>query len=393
LTPERGRSPFLSGLLAGTCGGLVVAALLLTLFSDAFDDDETGVEQARAVIEANYFRPVDSEILERASIKGMVDELRRRYDDRFSHYFAPDQLDELEAATSGRFSGVGMTVSDAKRGLRVASVIPETPAERAGIRRGDLILEADGRSLRGVPVDVAAARIKGPPGTEVTLRLVPAGERQAREVTLERASVRVPAVDGELRRTAGTRVAYVRLATFSQGAHGDLRAELERLYREGATGLLLDLRGNGGGLLNEAVLASSLFVEDGLIVSTDSRAGGERDLEAVGEAFDERPTVVLINRDTASAAEILTAALADYDLATVVGTRTFGKGSFQEIIRLPAGGALDITVGEYLTSEGQSLADEGIEPDVRARDDPDTRRDEALRRGLRVLGALLREGP
>ena len=153
---------------------------------------------------------------------------------------------------------------------------------------------------------------------------------------------------------------------------------------------MLDLRGNGGGLLNEAVLSASIFVEDGEIVSTESRTQGERSYEAVGEAIDPRPTVVLVNRDTASASEILAAALQTYDLATVVGTRTFGKGTFQEVIELDAGGALDLTIGQYLTADGSSILGEGVKPQVRAADDPRTEGDdEGLDRALQVLARQL----
>jgi carboxyl-terminal processing protease len=380
---------FASGVAAGVVLGLALAAIL-SLVTDVFEGDDDAVSQAREVIEANYFEPVEADQLEQASIDGMVRELRRHHDDRFSHYFSPEQLEEFEAATSGRFSGIGLTVSEVRRGLRVASVLPDTPARRAGIEEGDLITAVDGESIAGVPADVSTARIKGPPGTEVELRVISLTGPD-RELTVERASVRVPAVQGALRRTGDRRVAYVRFATFSEGAHGELRNTIERLVRRGAEGILLDLRGNGGGLLNEAVLSTSVFVEDGVIVSTRSRARGERDYDAVGDALEPRPTVVLINRDTASAAEILAAALASDDLATVVGTRSFGKGSFQEVIGLPAGGALDLTVGEYLTADGTSLAGDGLRPAVRAKDDPRTPADEGLERALRVLGSELRE--
>jgi carboxyl-terminal processing protease len=149
---------------------------------------------------------------------------------------------------------------------------------------------------------------------------------------------------------------------------------------------VLDLRDNGGGLLNEAVLSASLFLRQGeLVVSTDSRTMGEREYEAGGEPLPRHPTVVLINRDTASAAEILASALGDHHLATIVGTRSFGKGTFQELIHLSAGGALDLTVGEYFTADGVSLAGKGIKPDVRAVDDPETPRDEGLQRALDLL--------
>ena len=379
---------FGSGIAIGALVGLAVAALLSTLgLLDRGPQDP--VEQARSVIERNYFEEVSGEALDEASIEGMVRELRRDHGDRFSHYFTPDELRDFEAATSGRFSGVGMTVAEVNRGLRVASVIPDAPAERAGIGEGDVILSVDGEELAGVPADVAAARIKGPPGTEVELEVASRGRTEPRELTIERESVRLPAVQGELRRAGGVPVAYVRLVTFSSGAHGELREEVERLDREGAEGLVLDLRNNGGGLLNEAVLSASVFVDEGPIVSTRSRTRGERTYDAAGDALEPRPTVVLTNGDTASAAEILTAALAEYDLATVVGRRTFGKGSFQEVIELEDGGALDLTIGEYVTAEGVSLAGEGFPPDVRASDDPQTEPDEALRDALRILAQEL----
>ena len=382
---ERGR--FGSGVVIGLVAGLVLAALVAAL-TGLLDRDDGGdaTREALETFEDNYFEEVDARRLEDSSIDGMVRELRKRYDDRFSHYFTEDQLEEFEAATSGRFSGVGLTVNEVRKGLRVAGVLPDTPAEDAGIEPGDVIVAVDGESIAGVPSNVSTARIKGPAGTEVTLRLIPVDGGRARDVVVERADVRVPAVDGELRRVDGHDVAYVRFASFSEGAHGELRQTIERLYREGAEGLVLDLRANGGGLLNEAVLSTSVFVDEGTVVSTESRTQGERDYEAVGDAIDPRPSVVLVNRDTASAAEILTAALKNYDLATVVGTRTFGKGTFQEVIRLDEGGALDLTIGQYLTADGSSIAGEGVKPEVRTEDDPETpSEDEALDRALTVL--------
>jgi len=226
-------------------------------------------------------------------------------------------------------------------------------------------------------------------------------------VTLERADVRVPAVYGRVLGSDGHKVAYVYFGTFSEGAHGELRDEIERLYREGAEGLVLDLRGNGGGLLNEAVLSASIFIDDGVVVSTKSRTQGDRTYEAVGDAIDPRPTVVLVDRNTASAAEILSAAMKFHDVATVVGTRTYGKGTFQEVIDLPAGGALDLTIGQYLPADGKTILGTGVRPQVHAEDDPKTepppattptaaneglpipRRDEGLEGALGVLDRQL----
>jgi carboxyl-terminal processing protease len=380
----RSRRGFLTGFGAGAALALAVAALVVALLGNLGEDDLTS--QASDTIRDEYFKAVEGSVLDDASVDGMVHELRTRYRDRFSHYLDPAELRQFESATSGQFSGVGLTVTGVKRGLRVASVLPGTPARRAGIEEGDLITAVDGRSLEGVPAEVATARIKGPPGTEVELRVVPVSGGGARKVELRRASVRLPVALGQLKRAGTSKVAWVRYLTFSAGAHGELRSTLERLYRRGAQGLVLDLRGNGGGLLNEAVLSASLFLPKGeLVVSTDGRATGHRDYKAVGDPLAQRPTVVLIDRHTASAAEILASALADHRLATIVGTRSFGKGTFQEVIKLAAGGALDLTVGQYFTASGASLANKGIRPDVQAVDSVKTKPDEGLRKALAVL--------
>ena len=269
------------------------------------DDDPGASAEALETIEDSYFEPVESDRLEDASIRGMVGELRGRFDDRFSHYFDAGQLEDFNAATSGRFDGVGLSVTEVPRGLRVADVFPDSPAQAAEIKRGDLIVAVDGKSIEGVPSAVSTGRIKGPQGTEVELTVLPAGGGAERELALERADVRLPAVAGRMLTVDGRDVAHVRFASFSEGSHGELRQAIEGLERRGAEGLVLDLRGNGGGLLNEAVLSASVFVEEGTVVSTESRTQGDRSYEAVGDAIEPLPTVVLVDRDTASAAEIL----------------------------------------------------------------------------------------
>jgi carboxyl-terminal processing protease len=377
---------FRSGVFAGLVIGLVVAALAGAVIGLLDDEEEDPLTGARQVLEDNYFHDPDQAKLDEAGIEGMIDGLKRRYDDKFSHYFTAEELEAFNAATSGRFSGVGLTVTEVPRGLRVASVLPDTPAQRAGLREGDVIAGVDGKSIRGMSSEASTTLIKGPEGTEVALRILPADGSKAYEVTVERASVRVPAARGTIRDDPdGDKVAYVRFEAFSEGAHGELRSEIERLDRQGAQGLVLDLRGNGGGLLNEAILSTSIFLEDGNVVSTQSRTQGDKDYPAVGDAIDPRPIVVLVNRDTASASEIMTAALQQNDLAEVVGTRTYGKGTFQDLLDLPDGGALDLTVGEYLTADGTSILGTGVKPDVRVPVDPDTRGDPQLDRALQVL--------
>jgi carboxyl-terminal processing protease len=362
---------------------------------DLIGSDKADVSaEAREVIEERYFREVDTDALDDASINGMVKSLRTEFKDRFSHYFDPETYARFKESTEGRFSGVGLTVSEVKQGLRVSTVFDDSPAQKAGIREGDLVTAVNGKSLAGVSSDVAVADIKGEPGSKVTLTVLRPSNDSQRDVTLTRAQLTVPAVESSMKTTpSGAKVGYVRLLTFSQGAHAELREAVEALDERGAEGNIIDLRGNGGGLLTEAVLTSSVFVEDGVIVKTEGRTQPDQTFEAQGDAVDPRPVVVLINGDTASASEIFTAALDDAGLADLVGETTFGKGVFQEVIDLDNGGALDITAGEYLTRDGVSLAGAGIEPEIPARDRPATGPDEGLRAALAALGAKLGSTP
>jgi carboxyl-terminal processing protease len=389
LTPSRRRG-FGAGLVLGLLGGIVavVVAGLIGGWLD-FSSDTDPVATARQVIEDNYFHDPDQTALDDASINGMVTDLRHRYDDKHSNYFTADQLKVFEEQTSGRFAGVGLSVTEVPQGLRVSAVFPDTPAKAAGIGAGDLITAVDGKSLAGVSSEVSTSRIRGPIGTSVDLTVKPADGGKPEELTVKRASVRIPAVDSHMDRDAGgDKVGYVAFHTFSEGAHGELRAAIEGLYRRGAQGLVLDLRDNGGGLLNEAILCASIFYSHGNVVSTRSRTQGDQDYPAVGDdAIDPHPTALLVSRNTASAAEILSAALQQNDLAEIVGTRTYGKGTFQEVLHLPAGGALDLTIGEYLTANGTSILGKGVQPDVRVKDNPDTAGDdEGLDKGLQVVG-------
>jgi carboxyl-terminal processing protease len=189
-----------------------------------------------------------------------------------------------------------------------------------------------------------------------------------------------------MRTLDGTEYGVVALTTFSEGAHGKLREEVDRLLEDGAEGILLDLRGNGGGLLSEAVLVSSQFIEEGLITFTNGRSRPRREFDAEGDAIDgDIPVVVLVDRGSASASEIVTGALKDRKRATVVGARTFGKGVFQQVLPLSNGGVLDITVGEYFLPGGSNINGKGIKPSVKATDDPETERDEALPKALETL--------
>jgi carboxyl-terminal processing protease len=340
-------------------------------------------DEALDVIADNYYRPVDKDKLLDEGLTAGIKSLG----DRFSAYFDPKAYKEFQETTEGAFEGVGLTVAEVERGLRVVTVFDDSPAKRAGIRPGDVITAVDGKSIAGRTSAQGTVLIKGPAGTPVTLTVV-SGKQAARALKLRRARVDVPVVKSEMRRAGGMKIAHVRLSSFTSGAHGEVRKAVAGLLDKGAEGVVLDLRDNGGGLLNEAVLTSSIFVGDGTIVSTKGLHRPRRVFEAEGTPIaSDIPVVVLVNKGSASASEIVTGALQDRGRAEVVGQRTFGKGVFQEIRRLSNGGALDITVGEYFTPSGRNLGGKGVEPDVEALDDPKTKPDEGLREALEVVAA------
>jgi carboxyl-terminal processing protease len=360
---------------------------LPTFLRDGLVDDTHGrvYEEVVDRIAADYYKPVSPDRLLNTSIDAAVASLK----DPFSHYFDPSDYRKFQEITTGEFEGVGMTVREHPRGLRIVSVFKGGPAAKARVKPGDLITDVNGKSLKGKSSDESTALIKGPAGTSVRLTVVSGGKQ--RTVSVERASVDVPVVTSRMERRASAKVAYVALESFTAGAHGEVRRAVNGLLAKGAEGVVLDLRDNGGGLLNEAVLVSSLFIPEGTIVTTRGRSRPARTFEASGRSIPGKvPVVVLVNGNSASASEIVTGALQDRGRAKVVGTRTFGKGVFQEVEELSNGGALDITVGEYFTPKGRNLGPRngkpgGIAPDVEAKDVPSTPKDEALQLAMRTL--------
>jgi carboxyl-terminal processing protease len=355
------------------------------------DDDTAAVREAIDRVHDGYYREIPKSALADDAIAGVVAKLG----DRFSNYFDPKEYKRFKQSQNSEFSGVGLAVSEDRKGLRVDAVYDGSPAKRAGLHPGDLIVAADGRSLAGRPQEESVSLIKGPPGTQVRLTWVSAGHRRTR--TVSRSTVTVPVVASRLKRDGACRVGVVRLAQFSSGAHGEVDAALGKLLDRRARAFVLDLRGNGGGLVTEAQLVASAFLTDGPIVTTRGRAVPEQTLRATGDpVVPKAPLAVLVDGGTASASEIVTGALQDRGRARVVGERTFGKGVFQEVIELSNGGALDITAGQYFTPKGRNLGGKGvttgtgIAPDVRAKDDPKTARDEALDRAVSVVGSQCR---
>jgi carboxyl-terminal processing protease len=333
-------------------------------------------------IEQSYYKKVPRKSLETASLKGIVSSLG----DRFSQYLTPDESKSFNnQLNGGEFAGVGVSVIPEKRGLLVTNVIPGSPASGAGIKAADVIVEVNGRSIAGAAARTASSDIRGKPGTTVKLTIASPSGKQ-RTITVKRAKLHSPLSQSRMVTRNGVKLGVAELSTFGEGAHGKLREEIDKLIDRGAKGIVLDLRGNGGGLLQEGRLVASIFVNKGLIVSTNGRASPEQKLNATGDAISPKiPVVVLVDGGTASASEIVTGALRDHDRATVVGTKTFGKGVFQQVEPLSNGGVLDLTVGRYFLPDGENLAGHGIVPQVKAKDNPHTSQDEALNAALRTL--------
>src|SRR4051794_12435904 len=335
-------------------------------------------------VQDNFYKPVKQTSLEQASFKGIVSSLH----DRYSEYFTPDEAKTFTQSLNGQFEGVGMTIDSAntKQGLLVKSVFDGSPAKEAGIAPGDLIVTVNGKTTVGVPADVSTGRIRGKAGTSVKLGVLKGGKGDPRVLTVPRKRLDVPLVASKVVDRNGKKLGVIRLAQFARGASTQVKDAVEKATKKGAEGIVLDLRGNPGGELTEGRDVPSLFIDKGLIVSTRGRNSPEQKLYATGDAVAPAiPMVVLVDGGSASAAEIAAGALRDTNRATIVGQKTFGKGVFQQVEQLQNGGLLKLTVGSYYLPKGENLAGDGIDAQVRARDNPKTKRDEALPIALRTL--------
>jgi carboxyl-terminal processing protease len=352
------------------------------------DNGTQALGEAIERVSRDYYRPISKSALSAASLSGMISSLH----DPYSTYLSEAEYKGFDEPAS--FAGIGVEINPRHVGLEIARVFDASPAQRSGLQVGDTIVAVNGRSLRGVPANAATALVKGPPGTDVRLTLS-RPRSPARTVTVTRETISEPVVASTMRSYHGIKLGWVYLAMFSEGAHGEVYDAVQSLLKAGARGIVFDLRADGGGLVSEARLVASIFIPSGTIVTTRGRRQPSIVLTAAGGAIPTSvPVVVLVDHDTASASEIVTAALQDHRRATVVGTHTYGKGVFQELEPLAAGGAIKITVGEYYTPDGRNLGGAGVKegagvtPEVSVAHGVDS--EHGLEVALRTLAARVR---
>lgn len=311
------------------------------------------------IVEKEYVDEVDGEELVYGAIKGMLGTL-----DPYSVFLTPDVYKELKVDTVGRFGGVGLEITLQDGVLTVVSPIEDTPAAKAGIQPGDRILKINGKSTKGMNLADAVRRMRGSSKSKVMLTLYREGVKKPFDVKLKREVIQVKSVKADM---LDGNIAYLRLTNFQERTTDELKEKLKELEKKAGgpfQGIILDVRNNPGGLLEEAVTVSDLFLDEGLIVTTKGRVGvtDERRASAGGDYLKEK-MVILINRGSASASEIVAGALRDNKRAKTLGTKTFGKGSVQTVIDLGEGTGLKLTIAKYYTPSGESITGTGITPD------------------------------
>ncbi len=322
----------------------------LNLFGDVF-----------AKIREDYVEEVDDQKLIEAAINGMLSSL-----DPHSSYLNPESYDGMKVQTRGKFGGLGIEVTMENGFVKVVAPIDDTPAAKAGIQAGDLITHLDGEPVLGLTLAEAVDKMRGLVDTDLTLTIRRAGEAEPLEITLTRAIITVQSVRGRLEDDG---IIYIRISSFTEQTDSGLRKTVGDLKAEAGDsfkGLILDLRNNPGGLLDQAIAVSDDFLEKGEIVSTRGRKQGDaqRYNAKPDDIIDGKPIVVLINGGSASASEIVAGALQDHRRAVILGTQSFGKGSVQTIVPLQGNGAMRMTTARYYTPSGTSIQAKGIVPDI-----------------------------
>jgi len=311
-----------------------------------------------SIVQENYVEKVDTEKLINGAIKGMLHEL-----DPHSNYFDKDMFKEFQIETKGEFGGLGITIGIKDNILTVIAPLEDTPAWKAGLKAGDKIIKINGKSTANITLEEAVKKLRGKPGTKVTITIFRKGVDKPFDVTITRAIIKIKAVKYKTIEDLG----YIKLTQFKDKASDEVISALKELKNKSIKGLIFDLRNNPGGLLNEAIKVSSIFLPAGkTVVFTKDRDGKEKHYKSSLLSYRDLdiPMVVLINEGSASASEIFSGAMKDYNRAIIVGETSFGKASVQTIIPLNDGSAIKITTARYYTPNGHSIQNVGIKPDI-----------------------------
>ena len=356
------------------CLGLFLGAAITmerTVFAERAESQPLPLDTLRIFTEvfgkvkSDYVESVGDQKLLEDAIHGMLAGL-----DPHSAYLSPESFKEMRIGTEGKFGGLGIEVTMENGFVKVVAPIDDTPAQRAGLKAGDLITRLDDTPVKGMTLNDAVKKMRGKPDTDIKLTVVREGESKPLEFVITRAIIRITSVKGELLEPG---YAYVRVSQFQSNTADALRRKLSDLKKQAdgnLKGLILDLRNNPGGVLNGAVSVSDMFVTDGVIVSTKGRLE-ESQVKYTATPNDylkDAPMVVLVNGGSASASEIVAGALQDHGRAVIMGTKTFGKGSVQTILPINNGAALKITTARYYTPKDRSIQATGIIPDVEVED-------------------------
>ena len=346
----------------------------LNLFGDVFQR-----------VQEQYVEEITDKELIESAISGMLQSL-----DPHSSYLSPESYKDMQVKTKGTFGGLGIEITMEGGFVKVVSPIDDTPAANAGMQPGDLIIGINGESIKGLTINEAVSRLRGPVKSKITITVV-RGEKDPFDVEIIRDVIKIRSVKHEIINNIG----YVRLTTFSDTTTSGMENSINEIKKElgdKLQGLILDLRNNPGGLLNQSISVTDAFLNQGEIVSTQGRKANDtsRVFAKKGDIINDKPLIVLINSGSASASEIVAGALKDHARAIIVGTRSFGKGSVQSIIPLPGNGAMRLTTARYYTPSGVSIQAKGIEPDIKVEAGITDLKKEGLERGREenLRGAL-----
>lgn len=344
------------------------------------------VGEVEALIDNQALEVTSEESKTAGAIQGLLDGTG----DDYAIYFDPESFDYFNEQNNGEFYGIGVTISESDGIVSVVSVIEGTPAERAGLQVDDQMVRVDDVTREVWSLDEVVTRIRGPEGTTVEVEVYRPEDEESYVFDIERAKINIPNV---IARMEGDDVGYIRVMSFNSVTAEDIHAKIEELDAEGAKGYIIDVRMNPGGLLREAVDVTSLFVSEGVIVRVDERNRDEVEHMATGNHATDKPIAVLVDANSASAAEVFAGAIQDYSRGEIVGVTTFGKGSVQSVEPLSFGGAVKFTIAHYLTPKGRVIDGVGVEPDVVIDMDPELQSeaedDLQLQKALEVLRSEL----